>query len=87
MRTIQPWVTSDRSALRRCWSPAEAAIADEFLAHADGAFRRHVGEVAPAVILVKVKAGKITHDHQVKVAVAVEVRQRRAVNTAPAFWA
>src|SRR6266567_8682419 len=47
----------------------------------------HVGEVAAAVILVKVKAGKITHKHQVKVAVVVEVRQRRAVNATPAFWA
>src|SRR6266567_4357656 len=47
----------------------------------------HVGEVAAAVILVKVKAGKITHDHQAKVAIAVEVRERGAVNAPPAFLA
>ena len=43
--------------------------------------------MAVAVILVKVKAGKIAHDRQVKVAVAIETRERSAVNAAPAFWA
>ena len=60
------------------------------VAHAEGVrlgdpLAGHVGEMAVAVVSVKVNAGEIAHDQQVQVAVVVQVNKRSTVNAPTAF--
>src|SRR6476661_2977666 len=44
---------------------------------------RHVAEVPVTVIPIQVNARKITHHHQVQVAVTIQVRKRSAIHPPP----
>ena len=60
------------------------------VAHAEGVrlgdpLAGHVGEMAVAVVPVKVNAGEIAHDQQVQDAVVIQINKRRAVNAPTAF--